>query len=65
MNDKPPQDDDPNFSSLNPMGAILLFPNSCRQGVSFAQRLGVGKMNPRFLLTFSLFQPETSRGKRT
>jgi hypothetical protein len=43
MNDKPPQDDDPNFSSLNPMGATLLFPNSCRQRVSFAHQLGVGK----------------------
>jgi hypothetical protein len=43
MDDEPPQDDDPNFSSLNPMSSTLLFPNSCRQRVSFAQKLGVGK----------------------
>jgi hypothetical protein len=43
MDDEPPQDDGPNFSSLNPMGSTLLFPNSCRQRVSFAQKLGVGK----------------------
>ena len=29
--DEPPQDDDPNFFSLNPMGSTLLFPDSCRQ----------------------------------
>jgi len=42
--DEPPQDDDPNFSSLNPMGSTLLFPDSCRQRGFLVQKLGVGKI---------------------
>ncbi len=53
--DQPPQDDDQNFSSLNPMGSTHLFPNSWRQRSSLAQKLGVGKI--WFILTILSLDP--------
>ena len=42
MKELPPQDDDPNSSSLNPMGDPLSLPGFSRAGF-FLQELGVGK----------------------